>query len=515
MAGFGVAFGIALPAVSNMVGRMDMISAFPQARPRLDWRSFWLVLALAFVGAASFQGSRGLYETTEGRYAECARETMVAGDFDDPILNGQPHWSKPPLTYVAIMAGTRVLGNNPWGVRAYLVVAMVFASGAIWLAGRSIWGAGAGLWAGMVFATSPIVAGAANVASADMLTTLWAAMALAAFWRGFARRSPISLLATWIFLGLGLLTKGPPALLVPAVTLSVAAYVLLKNGTWRIGGQMFGLGLGLFLALGAGWYVSEAEHTPGLFSYWIGTELIERNVSDVMQRNPGFRYAFSMYLPILMLGTGPWLPLALWRGRPLKAWLHDEEDRSVWSRAVRLSLLAGVAVPFAVFSLSRSKLPLYLVPLFVPLSLVLGRMIEVLIVQGRLRARMAYGWAGFLLALIVACKGASALVDNPSDMTRLAAALAPALDREKSLQLYTVAGHPQNGLEFHLGRLIEPVPSESLFQHMRKGAIEGRDAGYLIKRKNWVRLSPQAPGRVREEPLGKHWLLIRPEAGEW
>ena len=83
------------------------------ARRSANWKSLALVAAFAFVNAAAFQGSRGLYETTEGRYAECARETMLTGDWDDPVLDGHPHWSKPPLTYAAIMAGTRLCGNSP------------------------------------------------------------------------------------------------------------------------------------------------------------------------------------------------------------------------------------------------------------------------------------------------------------------------------------------------------------------------------------------------------------------
>ena len=85
---------------------------------RMDWRGLLLILGMAFVGVVSFQGSRGIYETTEGRYSECARETMATGNYDDPVLNGQPHWTKPPLTYLSIMAGLRAFGLNPWGARA-------------------------------------------------------------------------------------------------------------------------------------------------------------------------------------------------------------------------------------------------------------------------------------------------------------------------------------------------------------------------------------------------------------
>lgn len=467
------------------------------------------MIGIAFAGAVSFQGSRGLYETTEGRYAECARETMASGDFDDPILNGQPHWTKPPLTYMAIMAGTRALGNTAWGARAYLVLAMVLAAGAIWLAGTSIWGPKAGLWAGLVFSTSPFMAGAAGVVSADLLTTLWVAAAMAAFWHGYARRSPFPLLAMWAFLGLGFMTKGPPALLVPAASLPVAGLLLRRAGTWKVPAGLPWAGLVLFLLLGAGWYVAEAKHTPGLLSYWLGEELVGRNVSGEFHRNPGLRFAFTMYLPILLLGTGPWLPLVLWRGRPLKnGWPKD--DAPVWSKAAGWSLLAGVAIPFAVFSLSTSKLPLYLVPLFVPLSLILGRRIDVLIARGRLQARTARIAAGGFLVLIVAGKGILAHIDKPKDMTRLAAALEPVLARDGNPPLYTATGRYLNGLEFHLDRRIEFIQPEEIFGHMADRLKSGEDPRYVMTKRNWKRVSAGAPVGLRPESLGRHWLFLAP-----
>lgn len=59
-------------------------------------RSLMLVVLLALLASFLFQGSRGLYEPTEGRYAECARETLLSGYLFDPLLNGAYHWSKPP-----------------------------------------------------------------------------------------------------------------------------------------------------------------------------------------------------------------------------------------------------------------------------------------------------------------------------------------------------------------------------------------------------------------------------------
>lgn len=61
-----------------------------------------ILLAGALIAALIFHGTRGLYETTEGRYAECAREMAQSGSWLEPTLNNAPHWTKPPVTYWAI-----------------------------------------------------------------------------------------------------------------------------------------------------------------------------------------------------------------------------------------------------------------------------------------------------------------------------------------------------------------------------------------------------------------------------
>ena len=69
-----------------------------------------LLIAPAFLAAFAFQGSRGLYETSEGCYAECAREMIESGNYLEPTLGYRPHWTKPPMTYWAIAAGIRLAG---------------------------------------------------------------------------------------------------------------------------------------------------------------------------------------------------------------------------------------------------------------------------------------------------------------------------------------------------------------------------------------------------------------------
>lgn len=85
------------------------------------YQKTWLLMMLtALLTAFSFQGARGLYETSEGRYAECAREMRETGNYLEPTLDYKPHWTKPPLTYWAMVAGMRLLGANAWGTRLAL-----------------------------------------------------------------------------------------------------------------------------------------------------------------------------------------------------------------------------------------------------------------------------------------------------------------------------------------------------------------------------------------------------------
>ncbi|HQC03833.1 MAG TPA: hypothetical protein PLQ73_15910, partial [Planctomycetota bacterium] len=59
--------------------------------PVLPKRPLLFVMILSTLVGFAFQGSRGLYESTEGRYAECARQSMEQGTLDEPVLNGENH----------------------------------------------------------------------------------------------------------------------------------------------------------------------------------------------------------------------------------------------------------------------------------------------------------------------------------------------------------------------------------------------------------------------------------------
>ena len=83
-------------------------------------RAALLFLALALFATA---GLVGLFEPTETRYAEIAREMRASGDFLVPRLNGIPHFHKPPLAYWLTAAGFAACGVNEWGARLPVALA--------------------------------------------------------------------------------------------------------------------------------------------------------------------------------------------------------------------------------------------------------------------------------------------------------------------------------------------------------------------------------------------------------
>jgi 4-amino-4-deoxy-L-arabinose transferase-like glycosyltransferase len=63
-----------------------------------------LLTALLGLGLA-FQGWRGVFETTEGRYSSVASEMLRLDDWLVPRLSEEePHFTKPPLTYWLLAA---------------------------------------------------------------------------------------------------------------------------------------------------------------------------------------------------------------------------------------------------------------------------------------------------------------------------------------------------------------------------------------------------------------------------
>lgn len=335
----------------------------------------WLLLAaLSFGAAMAFQGSRGLWEPDEGRYAECAREMAVTGDWVTPRLSGSVHFTKPPLTYWAIILGLEVLGANEWGVRLHLAVAFSLTVLLVGALGSRMWDRPTGFLAGLIYATMVFPLTAANVVTTDTLLTLWETLAVLCFWFAFSSAGTSAgwwAAGMWAAAGAAFLTKGPPALF-PAISMLVFL-VLERRAGRRVRWPINVPGLLLFTGIGLVWYFLVIGRHEGLLGYLLKSEIAGR-AGGIHERNPHWYEAVTVYVPTIVVGSLPWgvaVPVVYGRWRKGDGW-WEQLGRLRASPPV-LFLALWFLLPLAVFCVVRSRLPLYVLPLFAPIALAAAR----------------------------------------------------------------------------------------------------------------------------------------------
>ncbi|HET8712669.1 MAG TPA: glycosyltransferase family 39 protein [Gemmatimonadales bacterium] len=299
-----------------------------------------------------------MFDPDEGRNAEVAREMAQTNDYILPHLDGLPYLDKPVVYFAAAAAVMEVLGPTETAARlpaylftlATLVVVIVFA--------RRRWGRDAAWLAAVALATMPLVLAYARTTIFDSALACCTTLAILAFWD----ERPV---LAWAAIGLGAITKGPLAILIPLATM--IPYALL---TGRRARRLFPLaGLGVFALVALPWFLAVSARIPEFPHYVFVRETFERVTTARFHRTAPFWY----YLPIVPIAAFPWIVPALSRW---KNWRWVWSARRVNPQAQDAMLLAcWVLVPLLFFTLNRSKLPHYVLPLMPPFALAAARIL--------------------------------------------------------------------------------------------------------------------------------------------
>lgn len=405
-----------VPGSSRMPRRRRLLQALAR-RPWLQLLLLGLLLGFAF------QGSRGLWGTDEGRYVDGAVQMLASGDYLLPAYGpDRINLSKPPLTYWVIAGAVAAFGYNTWAVRTPYALAFVLTLMALYAMGKRL--SPSRPWLpGLIYGCSALPFLSASVVNTDVLLTLCEALAALGFvrwWFGARQRADLVLL--WLGLGLAFLTKGPPGLI---LLLALIPFVFLQEGPQSLGRVFHPLGIGVFLVVGLLWYGVAVWHDPRALHYFLHREIYERIFTAALRRNPGPWGWAKVYPLTLALGLLPWWPVILRKLRrarlPIRSlppWLRQHPRE--------LFLWLWLLVPLVMFCMVQSRLPLYILPLFLPLSLLLASgQRPVIDLQRGSHRKLLVAW----VALLLVGKGvASCCVHPASDhavAARELAALAP------------------------------------------------------------------------------------------
>jgi 4-amino-4-deoxy-L-arabinose transferase len=157
---------------------------------------------------------------------------------------------------------------------------------------------------------------------------------------------------------------------------------------------------------------------------------------------------------VLIVGALPWWVLAIAAaGGPRAAWARLRS--SVHARRLDvLLLLYWLLLPLAVFFLARSRLELYVLPLFVPLALLLSRPLAH---WPWLSPRRLGVVAGLTAVTLLALKGTASLVTTDRDARLMAAQVRETLDLHDIDEITFFDTRAFFGLTFYLDVRTESV----------------------------------------------------------
>lgn len=412
----------------------------------------WLVLLLVLM-AFAFQGTRGIWEPDEGRYTSTGLNMLESGDWLVPTIDGEhAHLTKPPVTYWALASSFGVFGRNEWAARLPGALAFVGTGLLVFGIGRRLLPAKPWLPA-LAWGLSLAPVTAANVVSTDALLMLFETAAMFAFieawWRGGGLvRGWVRIM--WLCWGLAFMTKGPPGLL---PLLAVIAFLALHERR-SLRGLFDPMGLLLFAVVAFTWFGLLVAQDPDRLQYFLGYEVYDRVFTTKHQRNAQWYGAFEIYLPVLLVGALPWTALALAAaGGPRRAW-QAFRDR-LHSRDRQWLLLAWwLLLPLAIFFLARSRLQLYVLPLFVPLSIMAARPLAS---WSWLTTRRLAWTAAITALLLLGAKGTLAYWKSDRDAREMARQVRMIIDPHEIDEIAFVGMRPFYGLNLYLGTSTESI----------------------------------------------------------
>jgi 4-amino-4-deoxy-L-arabinose transferase-like glycosyltransferase len=363
-------------------------------------------------------GVPSLWDIDEGHNAQAAREMLEAGTWITPTFNYQLRVDKPALLYWLQMCGYLTLGIDEFSARLPSALAALLTVLLTYALGRRCFDPLTALLGAVVLASSLLFSGSAHFANPDALLNACNVLTFLLVWIGL--QSGHSRWLGWVGVstGIGFLAKGPVALVLPAAV--VLLFLLWTRQLRRLLSARLLQGFFLFALVAVPWFALVGSETKG--EYLRGF-FLKHNRDRFLNPMEGHSGPIVYHLGSLWLGFLPWsvfLGPALWcawkewrRGRAASqelpsteypipsadqgrtaneadstngAWLHNSAEPGQRTEAelgtaysvlgtplpALKFLVCWIAVYFVFFSISRTKLPNYILPIYPAVALLIG-----------------------------------------------------------------------------------------------------------------------------------------------
>jgi 4-amino-4-deoxy-L-arabinose transferase len=355
-----------------------------------DHRNLLLLLvAVAFAYLLPL-GSHGLWIPDETRYAQISQTMLHSGNWAAPHFMGVRYFEKPAAGYWLIAFGQALFGENLFGVRfasalttGLSVLLTYMVAGCLWNDSRKSFASA------LLFMSFFLVAGQAGYANLDPQFSFWVNLTLVAFWfavNSIGRQRLLYWGLLGVACGMGFMTKGFLAWALPVVV--ALPYMLWQKRLREL--LTFGpLAVLVAVLICLPWALTINAREPDYWRFFFWHEHVRRFVgNDAQHAEPWW-----FYLPLLIVACVPW------------ALLLPSSFKHAWHQRRQSTygfLLLWLALPLAFLSLSKGKLPTYILPCLMPLALMMGSTLVDRLASGKLGLIRVNG-------LINALLGAAAL----------------------------------------------------------------------------------------------------------
>jgi 4-amino-4-deoxy-L-arabinose transferase-like glycosyltransferase len=323
-----------------------------------------LFIAILF---GTMLGSRGFSVPDEGRYSEIPREMVERADYVTPYLNGIKYFEKPPLLYWLQAGSIKSFGLSEWSLRFPTALLALLGCLMTYAGARLLYNRQTGLLSAAILATNVLYFSMAHAITLDMTLSVILTGCLLAFIVGVeyppGKQRRWFLWAMYAFSALAVLTKGLVGIVFPGMI--IAIWIIACN-QWRILKDLYiPSGIFIFLLITVPWHLLVQSANPEFFHFYF----IEQHFERYFTMSAGRYKPNWFFIPIALLGFFPWVLFfiqAVYRELP-RSW------PALQTHKTGLFFILWVFLIFIFFSLSKSKLIPYILPIFPALAIITGR----------------------------------------------------------------------------------------------------------------------------------------------
>jgi len=325
---------------------------------------FWFFLLFALSSFVMFYqlGSRSLYNPDEGRYAQIAKEMVKSNNWIEPTLYGVDYHAKPVMFYWLTSLSYKIFGMNEFSSRFIPAFFGMLGILITFLFVKSVVGGREAVFSSFLLMANFWYVQVSRFMLIDAVFAFFIFACLYCFYTGYGSRSHKLLFYNlfYVILAFSFLTKGFACFILTSVPIFV--YLFYKK-SFRIGFKIHNhiWGISLFVFIVGIWLVNISVREPEFLWNFIWHDHIERFLSKDYEHQRSF-FFFFLLTPLFLLP-------ALFFIEPVidtfKNWKNGHKDLKVYCL-----ICAGWVILF--FSLSRTKLPTYILPAFPFLCIALG-----------------------------------------------------------------------------------------------------------------------------------------------